>query len=116
MSNAMKSLIAAAVHTFLAGMYYLWQIKGVEQAGNVFIFYVWFIGIAGTLTVFIPATANDYTPRTPIQRVIRFAVTPLVLVGTLWAGHIFAASVYAIAVLAAEVRHKEAKKLAEANA
>lgn len=116
MNNGIKELTVLAIHVFIAGMYYLWQIEGVEQAGNVFIFYVWFIGIAGTLTVFIPATENDYTPRTVIQRVIRFAVAPLVLVGTLWAGHIFAASVYAIAVLAAEARHKEAKKLAEANA
>ena len=113
MNNGIRPLVTVAINTFIGFMYYLWQFKGVEQAGNVFIFYVWFIGIVGTLMIFIPATANDYMPRTAIQRVIRFVVLPSILIGAIWAGHIFAATVYAIAALAAEARHKEAKKLSE---
>lgn len=113
MNNGIKFLIAVALNAFIASMYYLWQIEGIEQAGNIFMFWVWFFGITGSLLLFVPPTANDYTPRTFARGVFRFTVMPLTLLGTLWAGHIFAATVYAIASLSAEVRNKTAKALAE---
>lgn len=115
-SNGAKAATTLAINAFILGMYYLWQFEGIEQAGNVFMFWVWFIGVVGTILVFIPATANDYMPRTAIQKVFRFIVSPLILLGTIWAGHIFAATVYAIAALVAEARRKEAKRLSEARA
>lgn len=113
MNNGIRYLVTVAINTFIGFMYYLWQFKGVEQAGNVYLFWVWFVGMVGTLAVFIPTTANDYKPRTALQHMIRFIVSPLIILATVWAGHIFAATVYAIAALAAEARHKEAKKLSE---
>ena len=113
MNNGIKELTVLAIHVFIAGMYYLWQMEGVEQAGNIFIFWVWFVGVAGSISIFIVPTANDYRPRTLIRGFIRFVVAPLTLLATLWAGHIAAATFYAISVLAAEVRHRKAKELAE---
>ena len=112
MSKLSTIAITLSVNAMLGAAFYLWQVKGIEQAGNVFIFYVWFIGVIGSMLIFSTPTANDYQPRTAVNNLSRFICSPLILIGTLWAGHIFAATVYAIAILAAHARRAKAKELA----
>lgn len=113
--SAGEWLLWAATHITLAGMFYLWQVKGVEQAGNVFVFYVWLIGVLGSLAVFTEPKAKDYRPRTALCTATRLIASVLVLLGALWAGHAFAATFFAVAILGGHAHRIKAKEAWEAG-
>lgn len=80
-------------------MYYLWQFKGIEQAGNVFLFLLWFIGIAGMLIgMFLPPDAKLYRRNHPAHSVVARICALVILFGAVWAGHPIAATFYLLGV------------------
>ena len=95
-------------------MYYLWQFKGVEQAGNVFLFLLWFFGIVGMLAgMFLPTDAKLYRRSHPIQSVVARLCTLVILFGAVWAGHPIAATFYLLGACGAYAYNEKSKALAQ---
>lgn len=100
------------VDVFFGAMFYLWQTEGVEQAGNVFMFMVWFCGIAGLFLIFVNPTAKNYRPKIPGHELVSGMFSFAFLFATAWAGSFVAAALYAIAAISIRVHQSECKKLA----
>ena len=113
MNNLSKFLMAIVVDAWLVFMYYLWQINGITQAGNLFIFWVWFIGIVGTLMIFVEAKAKDYRPMPLYFKIFNRISSVAIVVGTIWAGHSIAAVFYIIACFIGYILHARQKDLWE---
>lgn len=97
MSQIERFAVVLAMDCLLAFMYYLWQIEGMEQAGSVFMFMIWFCGVGGILVMVAGSPkAKDHKPRLLIHRWLSCVATLSFLVGTIWAGHIVAACFYAL--------------------
>lgn len=111
-----KSIAVNVMRALVLAMLYLWQVAGIEQAGNIFLFFVWFVGIVGILAIFVPPSAQAYRHRGAADVWLGRLVGAVCLFGALWAGHIFAATVYAVGWLATQAYVEACRKLAMGEA
>lgn len=103
-----------AMNAFFGAMYYMWQVEGVEQAGNVFLFLLWFIGVAGMLVgMFLPPDAKLYRRNHPIHSTVARLCILVILFGAVWAGHPIAATFYLIGVCGAYAYNEKSKAIAQ---
>ncbi len=113
-SNGIGFFGTLALYAFLAAMYYLWQIEGMEQAGRVFIFYVWAMAVFSSLLAFFTPSAKSHKPNRKALKAISRLLTLLVLLATIWAGHIVAAVAFAAGWFFAYVHFTKAREAWEA--
>lgn len=103
-----------AINGFFSVMYYLWQLEGVEQAGNVFLFLLWFFGIAGMLIgMFLPPDAKLHRGNHPTHLAVARLCSLAILVGAVWAGHPIAATFYLLGVCGVHAYSEKSKALAQ---
>lgn len=104
-------LVLIVFDLFFACMYYLWQIEGVVQAGNVFMFMIWFVGVCGVLMVFAPHSPRGHVEVYVIHKPVSRAFSAAFLVGTIWSGHLVAALFYLLAWFVLYCRQERSKEL-----
>lgn len=72
-----------------------WKFYGIEAAGNLLLFWVWFFAIVGIMAFFLPAQS----PAAPKSRVRRFFSTftcGVLLVALAWYGHFVSAAFFVL--------------------
>lgn len=102
---------ALFIDALVFGALWLWQVHGLEGAGNVFLFATWSVTIV-TLLAGMVMTKTDFekTPRPPGFVVWHFVSEVLLLAGMVWVGLIFLSIVRLLAVLMLEAaRDREPK-------
>lgn len=115
MSKLGRFAMVVVMDSLLGLMYYLWQVEGMDQAGNVFMFMVWFVGVGGVLMFFAgKPKASDYRTRLLVHRWFCCAATLSFLAGTIWAGHIVAACFYTFGWIVMRSYEEKSKQLWEA--
>lgn len=95
---------------FFTAMYYLWQVMGIEQAGWVFMFMIWFCGVLGSLAILAKPSDIEKKPKIAGHDWISGAFSFAFLAGAIWAGQFVAATFYCFALLVCrshEIRRKE---------
>lgn len=91
-----KTLISALINLIFAFFAYLWVVHGSEGAGRVFLFILWFVGLMGMIKLFVPVSKEGYTPSTKIGGFLSAFFGLGFVFTAVWAGHVVAASVYAV--------------------
>lgn len=115
MNKASRFAVCVVADVMFAAMYYFWQFEGVERAGDVFMFMIWFCGIGGLLVLFLPASADQHKERYPAHVVFSALATLAFLFGVIWAGHIVAAAFYLIGCLIVLAHKERCSELAAAE-
>lgn len=115
MNKASRFAVCVVADVMFAAMYYFWQFEGVERAGDVFMFMIWFCGLGGLIVLFGSASAEQYRERYVIHVLFSRLATGAFLIGTIWAGHTVAAVFYLIAWGVAIGHTDRCRKLAEAS-
>ncbi|WP_322997166.1 hypothetical protein [Castellaniella sp.] len=96
--------ISAALHIAAGAALYAWRVLGVEQAGNVFIFWMWFVAILFSFSFL--ASFDLPKKRLRKNRLLTWMNLSawLFFVGTLvWIGYVFLPSVLAFGLIAAHI-------------
>ena len=108
-------VVTVLVDLFIGLMFYLWQVKGVGHAGNIFIFMVWASGVIGVVGFLIPVAAAEYRQRKPVRKWFDLIASVAILAGTIWTGHVIAATLYAFALIVFRSRARRAEELVQAG-
>lgn len=101
----------------IVALFYAWQAEGIEQAGNVAVFWVWFLAISKSLGAWsLDKTSFADRPR-PAGFIWYHGLTEFVTVSALvWFDFIWLPVVYLIGTLAMEgARNREPKAKAVAS-
>lgn len=80
---------------------YAWKVRGIDPAGNLFLFWMWFVAAVGCILLLIPRkyAAKTTHPKIPSLQICDLA-TEIILVGLLaWFGHFVLAAVYVVGLL-----------------
>lgn len=116
MKSLKRWVSAIAIDAAMAALFYLWQFKGEDGAGNVFIFIVWFFAIVSMLTGFLKPEDKKKMVAGPVFRTYQGVTDTAIVVALAWTGHYVAAVAYLIGSLnfAAARRKPEATREATA--
>lgn len=81
------------------GSFYLWYVKGIEGAGNLFVFFSWFTAIMYIVTGLV-ADKSLYKHKRPVGFVqYTYIIETLAVFCLAWAGMFICAATYAIGFL-----------------
>lgn len=84
------------------GSFYLWYIKGIEGAGNLFVFFSWFTAIT-YIIVGLVANKSLFKHKRPVgYTTYSYIVETLSVFCLAWAGMFICATLYAIGFLLSE--------------
>lgn len=114
MSAAKYWSTAIITDALLVALFYVWQVNGIEQAGNVAVFWVWFMVV---IKILAGASADKTTfadkPR-PAGFVWYHAVTEVALISALvWVGYVWLPAFYLLGSLMMEgARNRKPKAVA----
>lgn len=108
-----RSLFALLIYSIMAVAYYQWQFEGYEPAKLVFMFWVWLVGIVGTIALFDPNRHKHHDIKSNARLAIGVVGSAMVVVATVHAGEVIAAGLYVVAVSGLYGARLEAKKKLE---
>jgi len=98
----------------IIGLFYAWQVVGLEQAANVVVFWLWFVAVTRSIVgIAADKTLFAKNPR-PAGFDLYHGITEFVTVSALvWFGFFWLGAIYLISALLMEgVRNREPKKVA----
>lgn len=116
--NAVKQWArAVASDAAMAGLAYLWVARGIEGAGNVFIFFAWAYAIVGTLAGLLGDMSWFKSQRRPPALATYNTITDILfLCFMVWIGMIWLSIFFLIAAVGLkDARSREPKDKAEAS-
>lgn len=115
MTSLKRWITAVVLDATWVVLLYLWQVRQIEGAGNVFVFIMWFFAIIGIIAASADSVDRSKLAAGPVFRAYQ-VITDTLFVGSLaWTEHYWAAGMYAIAaLLMSAVREKESLKAAAA--
>lgn len=96
-----RFLIGASLHAAAGLALFAWQVKGVEQAGSLFVFWMWFVAILFSLNFF--GSNKPPEKRARKSRALLCLNLPVWLFFTaalVWAGYAFLPSVMVFGLIA----------------
>lgn len=91
--------LTTTVNTFVC--LYAWKVRGIDPAGNLFLFWMWFVAAVGCVLLLIPRkyAAKTTQPKIPSLQICDLA-TEIILIGLLaWFGHFVLAAFYVAGLL-----------------
>jgi uncharacterized membrane protein len=98
MKRLTRWLTSLAINFALAGLFYLWKFHGLDAAGNVVMFWLWLMVIAGILMAFVPPNIQS-APRIRSLERINVAWGVVVLAVLVAFAHFILASFYLLSML-----------------
>lgn len=115
----MKSLkrwtTSIIIDVTLAYLFYLWQFRSVDGAGNMFMFVTWFLAIVGILVGCVQGADRAKLAAGAAFRFYPVITDMTVICALAWTSHYVAAAFYALAtLLITSARSEESKKKAVA--
>lgn len=111
MKTARYWLSAIVLDLLLASLYYTWQAEGIDQAGNVVIFWTWFIVVIRILVgLGSDKSAFAKHPR-PAGFTRYYAVAEIAKISTLaWIGYTWLPALYLVGTMLMEGARKREPK------
>lgn len=81
--------IAICTHAGAGSCLYAWHVEGIEQAGNVFIFWMWFAATLFALhLVLLVSPPNERPPKNPALAVLNTSAWFFFIVSLVWTGYV----------------------------
>ncbi|MFT0533964.1 hypothetical protein ACMHYJ_14215 [Castellaniella hirudinis] len=96
--------VNATLHIAAGTALYAWQVLGVEQAGNVFIFWMWFVAILFSFSFLASFDLPKKLPRkNRLLTWMNLSVWLFFIGALVWIGYVFLPSVLVFGLLATHI-------------
>jgi len=104
-------LISINVDLLILCLFYVWRFEGIEQAGNVVVFWLWFVTVVRTLIGFACNKKMFAEQKRPAGFGWYHAITEIALITALvWIGYILLPALYLLGLSLSEAaRNREPK-------
>lgn len=97
----------------LAALVWAWQFQGTEQAGNVVVFFLWFVTVTRILCGFALSKSDFADKPRPAGFTTYHAITEAMIISTLvWIGYIWLPALYLFSALCFEAARNREPKVA----
>lgn len=89
------------VNALTVAALYFWQIHGVDQAGNLFVFWMWVVAITTCLSLFVPRKSLPKTrpPRSAAFEALHIGMRLMFIAALVWVGYVVLPAFLALGLL-----------------